>query len=79
LGILEFDPTPTSHVYGKKGTYRIDLDITFSAKYRYGGGQWTNVIGTLAVPANQLKLKAGKATTVLVGHDCHQNPRGPGC
>jgi hypothetical protein len=79
LGIREFEPTPTSHVYTKKGSYVINLGITFSAQYRYGGGPWTDVIGTVTVPANRLKVTAGDASTVLVGRDCTQNPRGPGC
>jgi hypothetical protein len=79
LGLHEFDPTPTSHIYRKKGTYVIDLGITFSAEYRYAGGAWTDVVGTITVPANKLKVTAGDASTVLVGRDCRQNPRGPGC
>jgi hypothetical protein len=77
--IAEFDPTPTSHVYTAEGTYYIDLTITFRAEYRYAGGPWLPVIGTIALPANRLKATAGDAKTVLVGRDCTQNPSGPGC
>jgi hypothetical protein len=78
-GAQEFDPTPTSHIYKKEGTYYIDLDIRFAADYRYAGGDWTPVIGTIDVPANRLKASAGDAKTVLVNHDCVANPAGPGC
>ncbi len=78
-GIPEFDPTPTSHVYTAEGTYYIDLSITFTADYKYATGSWTRVFGTITLPANRLKATAGNAKTVLVNHDCSQNPNGPGC
>ena len=77
--IPEFDPTPTSHVYTAEGTYYIDLSITFRAEYKYATGNWTPVYGTITLPANRLKATAGDAKTVLVNHDCTQNPSGPGC
>jgi len=79
LGIHEFDPTPTSHVYTQPGSYDIDLTVYFAAEYQYAGGIWVPVIGTLAVPANRLHATAGDAKTVLVERDCSVPPRGPGC
>lgn len=79
LGVREFDRTPTSHVYAKPGIYYIDLTIDFTAEYRYAGGGWTPVIGTIAVPANRLVATAGQAKTVLVERDCVTRPTGPGC
>lgn len=78
-GIPEFDPTPTSHSYTAEGTYFIDLSITFRAEYKYATGNWTPVVGTITLPANRLEATAGDAKTVLVNHDCTQNPTGPGC
>ena len=78
-GIQEFDPTPTSHVYTAAGRYNIDLTIDFSAAYRFAGGPWTAITGTIAVPANRLVASAGDAKTVLVERDCTVNPSGPGC
>jgi hypothetical protein len=78
-GIPEFDQTPTSHIYTADGTYFIDLSITFRAEYKYATGNWTPVVGTITLPANRLEASAGDAKTVLVNHDCTQNPSGPGC
>ncbi len=78
-GITEFDPTPTSHIYRAKGSYTITLTIDFGAEYRYAGGDWVAVAGTLPVPANPLTTTAGDAKTVLVSKDCLANPSGPGC
>jgi hypothetical protein len=77
--IREFDPTATSHIYRAAGTYVIDLTIEFRAEYRFAGGGWTPIIGSLAVPANRLVAVAGSAKTVLVERDCAANPAGPGC
>ena len=79
LGIPEFDPTPTSHVYEQLGDYTITLSITFAAEYRFAGGAWRPVVGTITLPANNLYLRVGTAQTVLVEHDCNENPGGPGC
>lgn len=79
LGIAEFDPTPTSHIYRAAGTYYIDLDISFTAEYRYADSPWIPIAGALRVPANQLAATAGGAKTVLVQDECTANPSGPGC
>jgi hypothetical protein len=79
LGVREFDPTGTSHVYEKRGEYDIDLTIDFTAEYQYAGGPWTPVIGVLPVPANRLHASAGEAKTVLVEQNCLTRPNGPGC
>lgn len=75
----EFDHTPTSHVYTRAGTYSIDLGIDFTAEYRYAGGDWVPIAGTLPVVANRLTATAGSAKTVLVHRDCTVPPHGPGC
>jgi hypothetical protein len=79
LGVSEFDPTQTSHVYRASGTYVIDLDVEYTAEYRFAGGSWTRLSGIIVLPANRLIATAGDAVTVLVDRDCAQPPAGPGC
>lgn len=79
LGIAEFDPTPTSHVYQALGEYTIRLSIDVKAEYRWAGGGWIPISGRLTVPANDLHITVGTADTVLVEHDCTADPTGPGC
>jgi hypothetical protein len=79
LGLEEFEPTPTSHVYEQLGDYTITLSITFAAEYRFDGSAWRAVVGTITLPANDLHLRVGTAKTVLVEDDCLANPSGPGC
>ncbi len=79
LGVAEFGHTPGSHVYRERGSYTITLTIEYRAEYRYAGGPWVPIAGTLAVASNPLGVIAGAATTVLVDRDCRVNPVGPGC
>ncbi len=79
LGASEFDPTPTSHIYRASGTYFIDLDVEYTAEYRFAGSGWVPLNGTIVLPANRLVATAGDAVTVLVDRHCAQPPAGPGC
>ncbi len=79
LGLREFDPTPTSHIYRASGTYVIELDVEYTAEYRFAGGSWTSLTGIIVLPANDLVATAGGAVTVLVDRDCARAPAGPGC
>ncbi len=79
LGIREFDPTATSHVYRTKGTYTITLTIDYAVEYRLGSGAWIPIPGALRLDSNPLTVWAGSAKTVLVNEDCLTDPSGPGC
>lgn len=79
LGLADFDPTPTSHVYAAEGEYVIRLSIDFRAEYQFGSGGFRPVVGTINLPANDLHVTVTGAKTVLVDHDCVANPAGPGC
>jgi hypothetical protein len=79
LGLSEFDATSTSHVYRASGTYVIELDVEYTAEYRFAGGAWTSLTGVIVLPANDLVATAGGAVTVLVDRDCAREPAGPGC
>ncbi|MCS0500576.1 hypothetical protein [Protaetiibacter mangrovi] len=79
LGLREFDATPTSHVYRLGDDYTIRLSIVYHAEYRMSGGAFTPIAGTLTLPANELRITAGGAKTVLVDRDCTVAPHGPGC
>jgi hypothetical protein len=77
--IREFDPTNTSHVYTKPGTYYIDLTLTYRAEYTWGDSAWQSIDGYLYLPANRLRATVGDAKTVLFNENCAQNPGGAGC
>jgi hypothetical protein len=77
--IREFDKTDTSHRYRRVGTYTVRHTIEFAAEYRYAGGAWTPIAGTIPTPANELVVSVGNARTVLVARECTQNRAGSGC
>ena len=79
LGIPEFGPTPTSHVYVTEGEYTIRLTIDFAAEYRFAGSPYYPIDGVIPLRANDLHVSVDGAKTVLVEHDCAANPSGPGC
>ena len=79
LGVPEFSPTPTSHVYTSGGSYGVTMIVEYSAQYRIGGGPWQDVPGTLSLPAPTFTVIAADAKTVLVQRNCQADPRGPGC
>jgi hypothetical protein len=79
LGLGEFDPTPTSHVYRLSGTYSITLHVEYAVEYRFATSPWVAIVGTLSLATNTLEATVGDAQTVLVDRDCGQNRAGPGC
>ena len=79
LGVNEFQPTATSHVYRAPGSYRIGLTVYFAAEYRFDSNLWVPIAGTVPVPANELLAVTGTAKTVLVARECTVSPAGPGC
>lgn len=79
LRTAEFDPTPTSHVYRALGHYTVRLRIDFRAEYRFDGPDFVPIDGTIALPADDLRIMVGDAKTVLVDRDCTAAPSGPGC
>jgi len=79
LGLAEFSPTPTSHVYAHEGEYTITLQVGFAAEYRFAGGSWIPVPGLVTLPANELHTVVTGAKTVLVDGDCVAHPGDPGC
>ncbi len=80
LGVPEFEPTTTSHIYRARGQYAVAAVVTFVADYRIGAGPWARIPGrlelTVSAPA---AVRVVNARTVLVAEDCNANPRGPGC
>jgi hypothetical protein len=77
--IGEFDKTDTSHRYRAIGAYEVEHTIEFAAEYRYAGGDWTPIAGTIPTAANRLAVSVGGARTVLVARECTQNPAASGC
>lgn len=79
LGLSEFSPTATSHVFSEPGVYKIRLTVIFGAEYRFGADAFIPLAGTVPSMTNELVALAGDAQTVLVGGQCSSSRQGPGC
>jgi hypothetical protein len=79
LGQRDFTPTDTSHVYGSVGDRRISLTIAYAPSYRFDGGGWQQIAGTLPVLVGPAVIHVLQGSTVLVGGACGSAHVGPGC
>jgi hypothetical protein len=79
LGQRDFSATDTSHVYGSVGDRRISLTIAYSPSYRFDGGGWQQIPGTLPVLVGPAVIHVLQGSTVLVGGACGTAHAGPGC
>jgi hypothetical protein len=79
LGQQEFTSTDTSHVYSSVGDRQIALTIAYSPSYRFDGGAWVQIPGTLPVQVGPVTIHVLQGSTVLVGGACGTRDAGPGC
>lgn len=78
LGLERFSKTATSHTYAERGTVTVSLRVSYGVSYRFDGGAWQTVEGTVAASA-ALDAYVGSAQTVLVPDDCRSAPGADGC
>lgn len=79
LGVAEFTPTGTSHVYAASGEYTVTLHVALAAEYRFARSGWLPIAGTLTVDAAPQRVLVGEVDTVLTVGDCTAYPSSPGC
>jgi hypothetical protein len=79
LGQQDFTPTDTSHVYESIGDRQVSLTIAYSPAYRFDGGGWQQIPGTLPVQVGPVTIRVLEGSTVLVGGACGERDAGPGC
>lgn len=69
-GSGQFLPTATSHVYSYPGTYRIGLQVGFDVAYRFDGGPFVPVTGTIWRDAGAREVEVLRVTSLLVERGC---------
>lgn len=79
LGVPEFSPTATSHVYAEAGRYRVSARAIYEASVDFGNGAWRPVTGSVASAAAGYDVRVVEVQTALVARTCLENPYGPGC
>lgn len=78
LAQAQFTPTPTSHVYTRRGTYLAAVDVRYAAEVDLGTG-WQSVDGVLTADGPASEIRVLNAYTALVGRTCTERPDAPGC
>ncbi|WP_247650054.1 hypothetical protein [Clavibacter capsici] len=79
LGQQDFTTTDTSHVYPTMGDRQVTLTIAYAPSYRFDGGGWQQIPGTLPVQVVPVTIHVLQGSTVLVGGACGTRHAGPGC
>ncbi|WP_171013202.1 hypothetical protein, partial [Microbacterium sp. 2FI] len=79
LGQPQFTPTPTSHVYGERGTYPVSVTVQYSPSVDFGSGLWRPVAGYVTASTGGYGVRVLEARTALVDETCVEDPSGPGC
>jgi hypothetical protein len=79
LGQQDFTATDTSHVYSSIGDRQVTLTISYSPSYRFDGGGWQQIPGTLPVRVGPVTIRVLRGSTVLVAGACGERDAGPGC
>jgi hypothetical protein len=79
LGQQDFTSTDTSHAYPSIGDRRVAVTIAYSPSYRFDGGAWQQIPGTLPVQVGPVMIHVLQGSTVLVGGVCGTRNAGPGC
>ena len=63
--------TPTSHMYQKRGTYRVEATVTYTGKYSLDNGEtWDTIPGTLETQATPLDIRVWSMRSVNVSGPC---------
>ncbi len=66
-------------MYPSVGDRQVSLTIAYSPSYRFDGGGWQQIPGTLPVQVGPLTIRVLQGSTVLVGGACGERDAGPGC
>lgn len=78
LGLAQFSPTATSHVFRERGTYSVSVTVEYAASVDFGSG-WRSVAGVVTSRTGGYGVEVLEARTALVERTCVEEPRGPGC
>lgn len=78
LGLPQFSPTATTHVYRERGEYSVILITGYTVEIDLGTG-WIPLAGQLTIAGTPQTIRILEARTALVAHTCTEDPGGIGC
>lgn len=78
MGLAQFTPTDTSHIYRGRGTFVVRVDTHYSAAVNFGEG-WEGLSGEVTARGPEENIRVYEARTLLVADTCRENAVSPGC
>ncbi|MDX2375423.1 hypothetical protein M4I32_01230 [Microbacterium sp. LRZ72] len=79
LGLAEYSPTPTSHVYTAPGRYTASARVVYEAHVDFGTGSWRPVDGAVTSAATTYPVRVVEVRSALVADTCLAAPHATGC
>lgn len=69
-GARQFSSSATSHIYELSGDYRISLEVSYEASYRFDGGAFLGLPGEITRSGGEQSVEVLSVTPVLVNKGC---------
>jgi len=66
-GLRQFQPTPTSHVYQRPGSYQLSVRVEYRAEFRFVGESWQRLSGTVSSTSQTSRLRVLSVSPLLLG------------
>ena len=67
LGLRQFQPTPTSHVYERPGSYQLSVRVEYRAEFRFVGESWQSLSGTVSSTSQMGRVRVLTVSPLLLG------------
>ena len=67
LGLRQFQPTPTSHVYQRPGSYQASVRVEYRAEFRFVGESWQRLSGTVSATSQTSRIQVLTVSPLLLG------------
>jgi hypothetical protein len=68
LGLRQFQPTPTSHVYARPGTYQASVRVEYRVEFRFVGESWQRLSGTVSSTSPSSRIRVLTVSPLLLGN-----------
>lgn len=70
-GDRQFSPTSSSHTYAEPGTYALSLTVEYRASFRFTGGTFQALAGSVSASGGSRQVEVLRVTSVLVDRGCN--------
>lgn len=67
LGLRQFQPTGTSHVYQRPGSYQASVRVEYRVEFRFVGESWQRLSGTVSATSQTNRIRVLTVSPLLLG------------